>query len=64
MSLATLQKKISTFPEEYFDEIDNFLNLLEFKVKALSAIEKQDAPQNNPRLSEREMEIPQRHQRF
>ena len=23
MSLATLQKKISTFPEEYFDEIDS-----------------------------------------
>ena len=51
MSLAALQKKISTFPEEYFDEIDNFLNLLEFKVKALSAIEKQDAPKIIPGLA-------------
>ena len=58
MSLTTLQKKISTFPEEYFDEIDSFLNLLEFKVKVLSAKEKQDAPKIIPGLAKGKWKYP------
>ena len=58
MSLATLQKKISTFPEEYFDEIDSFLNLLEFKVKVLSAKEKHGSSKLTPGLAKGKWKYP------
>jgi len=44
--------------EEYFDEIDSFLNLLEFKVKVLSAKEKQDAPKIIPGLAKGKWKYP------
>lgn len=37
MPLAVLQQKLSSFPEEYFDEINAFFDLLSYKVAALSA---------------------------
>ncbi len=40
MPLAVLQQKLNSFPEEYFDEINAFFDLLSYKVAALSAKEK------------------------
>ena len=37
MPLAVLQQKLHSFPEEYFDEINAFFDLLSYKVAALSA---------------------------
>ena len=37
MPLAVLQQKLSSFPEEYFDEINAFFDLLSYKVAALSS---------------------------
>lgn len=36
MPLAVLQEKLSSFPEEYFDEINNFFDLLSYKVGVLA----------------------------
>ena len=36
MPLAVLQEKLSSFPEEYFDEINDFFDLLSYKVNSLS----------------------------
>ena len=36
MPYAVLQEKLASFPEEYFDEINNFFDLLSYKVNALS----------------------------
>ena len=36
MPLAVLQQKLNSFPEEYFDEINAFFDLLSYKVSALS----------------------------
>ena len=37
MPLAVLQEKLKSFPEEYFDEINSFFDLLYCKVNAQSA---------------------------
>jgi len=37
MPLAVLQQKLNSFPEEYFDEINAFFDLLSYKVSALSS---------------------------
>jgi len=36
MPLAILEKKLKEFPEEYFDEINAFFDLLSYKVSVLS----------------------------
>lgn len=36
MPLAILEQKLKEFPEEYFDEINAFFDLLSYKVSALS----------------------------
>ena len=40
MPLAVLQQKLNSFPEEYFDEINAFFDLLSYKVSALAAKKK------------------------
>ena len=44
MSLATLQKKISTFPEEYFDEIDSFLKSYWGSLQAEGKLREEEFP--------------------
>ena len=44
MPLAVLQQRLNSFPEEYFDEINAFFDLLSYKVAALSA--KKSAPES------------------
>ncbi len=36
MPLSVLQAKLTSFPQEYYDEINNFFDLLSYKVNALS----------------------------
>ena len=36
MPLAILEQKLKEFPEEYFDEINAFFDLLSYKVSVLS----------------------------
>ena len=40
MPLAVLQQRLNSFPEEYFDEINEFFDFLSYKVEALSAKKK------------------------
>ena len=40
MSLAILEQKLKEFPEEYFDEINAFFDLLSYKVAVLAKKEK------------------------
>ena len=40
MSLAVLEQKLKEFPEEYFDEINAFFDLLSYKVAVLAKKEK------------------------
>ena len=42
MPLAVLQQKLNSFPEEYFDEINNFFDLLSYKVTVLSSQQKKN----------------------
>ena len=37
MPLKALEQKLNTFPEEYFDEINAFFDLLSYKVMALTS---------------------------
>ncbi|MBO4507861.1 MAG: DUF2281 domain-containing protein [Spirochaetaceae bacterium] len=37
MSLDALQRKLNSFPEEYFEEINAFFDLLSYKVTAISS---------------------------
>ncbi|MCR4953398.1 MAG: hypothetical protein K6A43_04925 [Treponema sp.] len=37
MPLKALEQKLNSFPEEYFDEINAFFDLLSYKVMALTS---------------------------
>ena len=41
MPLAILEQRLREFPEEYFDEINAFFDLLSYKVAVLAKKEKQ-----------------------
>ena len=58
MPLAVLQQRLNSFPEEYFDEINAFFDLLSYKVNALST---ENLPSNRkitPGLAEGKWQYP------
>ena len=58
MPLAVLQEKLNSFPEEYFDEINNFFDLLSYKVKLLSSTQAQEKQTVTPGLAEGKWKYP------
>lgn len=56
MPLAILEQKLKEFPEEYFDEINAFFDLLSYKVAVLTKKEKQTI---TPGLAQGKWKYPQ-----
>lgn len=58
MPLALLQAKLTSFPQEYYDEINNFFDLLSYKVNALSKNERSTDKKIIPGLAEGKWKYP------
>ena len=51
MSLDALQRKLNSFPEEYFEEINAFFDLLSYKVTAISSGKQKNVQKVTPGLA-------------
>ena len=58
MPLAVLQEKLNSFPEEYFEEINSFFDLLSYKVSVLSENPLQVKKKVTPGLAEGKWKYP------
>ena len=58
MPLAVLQEKLKSFPEEYYEEINSFFDLLSYKVSVLSENPLQVKKTVTPGLAEGKWKYP------